>query len=450
MKSLLLAFLPLGGVAGLQSIKKDVLIVGGGSSGIYTGISLMDAGKDVVIIEKANFIGSHANTYYDPISKTPRNVGVQSLANVSVTLDYLARLNITTGPYTTFNAPKTLNVDFTTGLEVKNFTAANSSVTLAALERYRSIIQEKYAYLEDGFFLPDPVPDELLTPFTEFASKHGIDAVVPFVSKIIQPVELWNQSTLYVIKYYGIQSIDAYLNPDGSLVPRDVSDIYTSAAKVLGSRVLLNSSVESVKRRHDGVSVVVKTPTGKICYEVDRIVMAAPQLIQNFAGWDLSPSEAALFSKFQTKTVHIGITRNPEWNNVSISGVGPASTFTTPRLPGIVKSAPTGFSDSSYYSYICFLGDASIQYAQNLYRSQIKHLVANGILPESKNEIVEWFDHNQYMNHVSNNDVKNGFYAKLNSLQGKSRTYYVGAALSGQDSTYIWRACKVLLPKLLA
>ncbi|KAH7388936.1 hypothetical protein BKA64DRAFT_125488 [Cadophora sp. MPI-SDFR-AT-0126] len=452
MKNLLSTFLFLGGAAGLQTIKKDVVIVGGGSSGIYTGISLMDKGKDVVIIEKSDIIGSHANTYYDPVSKTPRNVGVQSLHNVSVVRDYLTRLNVTAGPYISYSAQTTLNVDYITGLEVKNYIAPNISAVVAGWEAFRSIIQEKYGYLDDGFFLPDPVPKELLMPFSEFSNKYGFDAILPSLATVIEPVEVWKESTLYVIKNFGIESIDAQLAfaTSGGFVPRDVNDIYFSAAKILGSRVLLNSTVQSVKRSNDGVTVVVKTPTGRICYEADKIIMAAPPLIRNFAGWDLSSNEAQLFGKFQSKNTHIGITRNPEWNNVNINGVGPSYASTTARLPGTVSTTPTGFSDSSYYSYICFIGEASVQHAQTLYQSEIKKLIANGVLPESKNEIVEWFNHNQYMNYVSNDDIKAGFYTKLNNLQGTSSTYYVGAAWAGQDSSYIWGACKRLLPKLLA
>ncbi|EUC43899.1 hypothetical protein COCMIDRAFT_27653 [Bipolaris oryzae ATCC 44560] len=403
MKNLFSIILFLKGVVGLRTIKKDVIVVGGGSSGIYTGISLVDAGKDVVIVEKSSAIGSHANTYYDPIFKTPRNVGVQSLPNISVVNDYLTRVNVTAGPYVSYNAPTNLNVDYMTGLEVKNYTAPSGAE--ASWKTFRSIIEEKYSYLEEGFFLPDPVPDELLLPFSQFS---------------------------------------------GNFAPKNVDDIYINAAKILGDRVLLSSTVQSLKRSESSVTVIVKTPSGRICYEADKIAMAAPPLIQNFAGWDLSSNEFQLFSKFQSKNTHIAITRNPEWNNASITGVGPSSSLGIARLPGAINTSPTGFSDSSYFSYVCFIGEASVQYAQTLFKSQVQKLIANGVLPASKNEIVEWFNHDQYMNFVSNEDIKSGFYTKLNDLQGTSSTYYVGAIWAGQDSAYIWGACKRLLPKILA
>lgn len=450
MNTLLTSFLFLGGVVGLEVIKKDIVIIGGGSSGIYTGIRLMDEGKDIAIIEKSSKIGSHANTYYDPTTGTPQNVGVQAFHNTTIVRDYFARLNVTASG-SSFAQWPTVNVDFITGEAVTNYTSANQSAILEGFQTYREILAEKYAYLDDGFFLPDPIPEELFLPFSEFATTYGFEAILPSLVTFIEPVEIWKEPTLYVIKNFGLESTEAYLQIllAGTYRPKDVNEIYIKAADILGSRVMLNSTAQFVKRSSAGVTVVVNTPNGTICIEAGKIVMAVPPFLQNFQGWDLSSHESDLFSKFLGKDIHIAITRNPTWNNVSYNGVGPASTLGNPRLPGVISVVPNGFTDSSYYSYIGSPYRVSVEDAQALFKEQVNALIANGVMPESENEIVEWFNHDYYMNYVPEEDIRAGFYTELNNLQGNSSTFYVGAVWAGQDSSYIWRAINVLLPRLL-
>lgn len=74
---------------------------------------------------------------------------------------------------------------------------------------------------------------------------------------------------------------------------------------------------------------------------------------------------------------------------------------------------------------------------QSLFKSQIQKLIANEVLPASRNKTVEWLNHDQYINFVSNEDLQSEFYNKLNDLQGTSSTYYVGAIWAGQNSAYI-------------
>ncbi|KAK0111928.1 hypothetical protein ONS96_001192 [Cadophora gregata f. sp. sojae] len=451
LNTFLTLFLFLGGTVGLKTVKKDVVIIGAGSSGVYTGIRLIDEGKDVAIIESSNFIGSHANTYYDPVTGNPINVGVQSFHNTTVVRDYFARLNVTATSYTYPQWP-TVNVDFSTGKPATNYTSPSFPDIVAGFQAFRDVVAANYAYLDDGFHLPDPIPEELFLPFSEFAKKHGFEVILPSIAVFIQPVELWNEPTLYVIKNYGLQSIETYLGSlagAGVFKPDDVNEIYTSAAEILGSRVILNSSVQKLKRSSTGVTLQVKTPQGVICIEASKVVMAAPPFLRNFAGWDLSSHDRNLFSKFIAKNSHIAITHNPTWNNTSYNGVGPQSTFGTPRLPGTVSMIPTGFTDSSYYSYVVFLENTPVETAQALFKKQVKTLIANGVAPASDNTIVEWFNHNYYMNHVPTADIRAGFYTKLNNLQGKSNTFYVGAAWAGQDSSMIWGVVDELLPKLL-
>jgi phytoene dehydrogenase-like protein len=130
-------------------------------------------GHDVVVIEKSDHLGGHANTYVDPASGTPINVGVQVFENTSIVLAHFADLGVPVLSVPATNQPK-VDLDFTRGAAVSNYTPLTGEQIGTTLSAYAAILTTNYSYLADGFNLPDPVPDELLQPFGEFAEKHGL------------------------------------------------------------------------------------------------------------------------------------------------------------------------------------------------------------------------------------------------------------------------------------
>ncbi len=78
---------------------------------------------------------------------------------------------------------------------------------------------------------------------------------------------------------------------------------------------------------------------------------------------------------------------------------------------------------------------------------QVKRLIVSSIdslksqeRPDVKVEdIVLLKDHSPYALYVEHEDIKAGFYKKLNDQQGYRNTYYVGAALSTHTSLAVWQ-----------
>jgi hypothetical protein len=46
-------------------IRRDVCVVGGGSSGTYTAVRLRDLGRSVVVVESLGRLGGHCETFHD-------------------------------------------------------------------------------------------------------------------------------------------------------------------------------------------------------------------------------------------------------------------------------------------------------------------------------------------------------------------------------------------------
>ena len=52
------------------AIHRDVCVIGGGSAGTYSAVRLRDLGHSVVVLERSNRLGGHAETFVDPAKVT--------------------------------------------------------------------------------------------------------------------------------------------------------------------------------------------------------------------------------------------------------------------------------------------------------------------------------------------------------------------------------------------
>src|SRR5450432_843254 len=99
-----------------EVIERDVCVIGGGSSGTYSAVSLKDAGKSVVVVERKLRLGGHTETYVDPATGIPTDYGVVVFNDTPVVEAYFARLGVT--PFAispaSFGGP-TVNFDLRTG-----------------------------------------------------------------------------------------------------------------------------------------------------------------------------------------------------------------------------------------------------------------------------------------------------------------------------------------------
>src|SRR4051812_10914671 len=78
-----------------QPIERDVCVIGGGSSGTCSAVSLKDAGKSVVVVERKLRLGGHTETFVDPATGIPTDYGVVVFHDLPVVNAYFARLGVT-------------------------------------------------------------------------------------------------------------------------------------------------------------------------------------------------------------------------------------------------------------------------------------------------------------------------------------------------------------------
>ncbi|TVY18911.1 Beta-cyclopiazonate dehydrogenase [Lachnellula arida] len=430
-----------------EIITRDFAIIGGGSSGTYSAIRLKDLGKSVVVIEGQDRLGGHTQTYTDPKTGGTIDYGVVVFHNLTIVKNYFARLNVSliTESFATSAVPQYM--DFETGKLVSNYSAANPA---AALEIYYEQMA-KYPYVQLGFDLPYPVPDDLLMPFGDFVLKYGLQDLVEIVGEFAQGYgDILKQPTLYIFKIFGSDLILNIENGFLTTALHDNSLLYESAAADLGQDVVLNSTILAVDRSgSDGAKVVIKTPSGIKLIQSRKLIFTIPPKVENLQGWDLDTNEASLFGQFSNSGYYTAIIQNSGIpDNLSIDNVSPNTQFNVAPLPSIYTLSSTGFPDLLSVK-LGSASDLTDVEAKEIIMSSVEKLQLNRTGPNNP-EFAVYSSHTPFALTVPPSAIAGGFYKSLYSLQGERHTWYTGAAFHTHDSSLLWQFTEALLPNITA
>ncbi|KAJ5672702.1 FAD/NAD(P)-binding domain-containing protein [Penicillium longicatenatum] len=448
-----LAFLASLGLCEDNNIVRDVAIIGGGASGAFAAVKLRDQGKSIVLIEKEAILGGHTNTYQDPDTKQTVDYGVQVYHNQQLVKDFFDRLNVSweiADPgFVSSVTPQFLDPE--TAKPV-NYTSPDPT---AGLQAYAQQLAQ-YPDVELGFFLPDPVPEDLLLPFGEFIQKYPDIANATFtICSFGEGLgDELKQPTLYVFKNFGTDIIRDIATGFLITTNRNNYEIYDHVTQLLGRDVLLNSSVvNTTQRDNKGVELIVQTPGGYQKVTAKKLLITIPPKVDNLRAFSLDHHESNIFGKFVNTGYYTSLVNNtglpPNYTSYSAS---PDTQQNIPKLPGVyvvTGTAIEGVFDIKYGSPSP-LSDNDVK---REILSYVRKLQANGIaekLPDDP-QFVAYNSHAPFELTVSADEIKNGFYGDLYSLQGYRSTWYTGAAFHTHDSSMLWNyTSEYVLPELLA
>ncbi|KAK0125502.1 hypothetical protein ONS95_000490 [Cadophora gregata] len=427
----------------------DLVVIGGGSAGIHAAIQLKDAGAKVAVIEKKKQIGGHAETFYPPNS-APINVGVVVFENRTAVTDYFARLNVSTAAIDVASVtPATPNYDFALGFPIPaqnaSATQAQNQAIAAAAQSYTTNVLAKYPWIDAGFLVPDPVPEELLLPFGELAKKYSFEALLSIISSFNWYTgDISTIPALYGIKGLGPGLLQSVFGKFIVAASGDTRTLYEAAAKHLGDGILLDSTILSVRRTEKTgkpVVILVSQPgQPQKLIRAKKLLVAIPQTLSNIGKFDISGDERDIFSKFSPLGYWAAVATVPKLNN-TVRNVGVQTPYNQPVIPGPAAIqatvAPGYFTTLIGYNDLNYT-DAS---SEALIRKNLGTLAAVGGVPPGSAEATKFVftsDHGPYALRVSTKDIKNGFYKKLLAAQGKRNTYWSGAAFAGHNSALVW------------
>ncbi|KAI4210941.1 MAG: hypothetical protein LQ351_006260 [Letrouitia transgressa] len=433
-------------------LTRDVAIIGGGSSGTYGAIKILDAGKSVVVVEKDSLLGGHTETYTIPENGTKIDYGVLSYRNTSVVRDFFARFGI---PITRFGGPliqaKSVYTDFRTGQVFPKFAVS------ANLSAYSTQI-DKYPYLDYGWDLPKPIPDDLLLTFGEFVEKYSLQDVAFTIYNEAAAGGLGNineQLAVNVLKAVDRAVLEQLQHGSITTAHHNNQELYEKALAELGSNALLNSAVVAAERPTQNssearVKLLVKTPAGTRLVQASQILVTTTLQLDNMSPFNLDSREKGLFQQFNNTAYYCGLITNTGLPSSSrFVNVGIDNLYHIPHFPGLYFFAPTAVDGIFLFWYGSPNAVPEPVVRQEVI-SSVKILHNNSTAGRnSRPEILAFGNHTPYSLSVPPDAVRAGFYDDLNALQGYRSTWYTGAIFTPAAGT-LWPFTQALLPKILA
>ncbi|OWP01225.1 flavin-containing superfamily Amine oxidase [Marssonina coronariae] len=413
----------------------------------YETTSTLDV--DVAVID--------AESYYTPNGKAI-NVGVVLFENSTSVRNYFAQLKVNTtffNPVTDTPAgtPPTKMFDFRLGIPipVQNASAvqAQNMALLAAAQSYMTNVLMKFPWIDSGYQVPDPVPEELYMPFSDLAKKYNFEPLLPMIAQYNWFTgDIAKIPALYGIKAAGPGLLASFFGKFIMPATFDTRTLYNAAAAYLGDSVLLESTIMDVKRdlpsagtNTTSVTVLVSQPgQAPKLIRAKKLIVAIPQTLDNIGTYDLTGEEQDVFGKFAGFGYWAGVVTVPGLNN-SVRNIGVQTSYQQPSIPGPASIEITGVPE--YFTTSVGFNDLNYVEADGpeVVRASLRKLETVAAVPRGSADVATFpysTDHRTYNLRVPAEEIKNGFYAKVAKLQGHRNTYWTGAAYGFHNSALIW------------
>ncbi|KAG2488674.1 hypothetical protein HYH03_012835 [Edaphochlamys debaryana] len=474
-----LAVAALAAGAYAKKYTRDVCILGGGPAGLSAAAFAKDRGLSVIVLERENVYGGNCNTEKvdaGPDKPAWLDTGVIAHANTTAlqalfpadgwTLESpLVAERFAPGlllPYPTTAQTPAYLVDWAGG----NFSAPYGPLTggspdafLAAFGRLLDLVKT-IPWLNRGRY-PDPVPPELLRPFSAIIEEHQLQPLVPtFFHPILSALGLTNYSdpevapaylTLLYLKPalllklttpgYGFtikggcikvyDGMVAHIGAANVILRANVRRVTRPAADALGGAVSVDFSVGLSQRSHTA--------------SCQHLLVAYPQTPTSLQPLDLDAKEAKAFETFKgfylyTLEVAVeGPLASQAYNfiNADLSSPGAAGAVKEGRYPGLnrfIGSMP-GFPAAGV---AVALEPLSTKAMRKIVKAQLAKVPTSYI---TKATILKIDAHTNYFPHASTASLAGpspNAYAQREALQGYRRTRWISnqgdVALAWQNS----------------
>ena len=426
----------------------DVTIFGAGASGLYTAHRLRELGYSVLILESSTRVGGHSETYRNEKGHHV-DPGVRMYPNEDLIKELLSKYDITFSNFS-LRGGKQVLVDFNTN-RLSYSSAPSKLGVFSGIQKFLRLYESKFSFLEEpGFVLPRSVPEDLLMPFSKFLEKYRIsNRLAPMVNYLQGFGNVANMTTLYALKnlkpvILNNAKKDSFIAPD-----LGVEELYKRIGKSFGNDLKMGVRTQSVLRNGDAVNITFTDQSGEQINIVSKYAFISfPPLLKNFEAFDFSEEEKGHFAKFHYSKYYTSLIQTetlPKGNYYSAHGEKGFLFAVKEPLPYVIAD-----TDVPGVANVLFGMEASFHLSDEEIKRRIKrHMKETSANLYGKswalNDFVLFKNHSPYALKVSPADIANGFYTKMDELQGKKGLYYIGAAMDTHGTFSVWSHAERLI-----
>lgn len=402
-----------------MNYNEKICIVGGGPSGVSAAWFLQEKGyKDITVLERLDRLGGKCNS---PVynGKNFEMGAIMGVPNYHVTNELMDVAGVKA------DGPK-LDREFyneRTGLKMIGLSPEELPELQKQMKRMGELLATKYkGYTDPGHLNTHP---DMMETFYDFCMMNK----VPLCMKVwINPYTAYGYGyfnlvpAAYVLQYLDFETMNHFINLELVTWSKGTQDIWEKLALKLNRHPRLCTKITKVTRENGKVNVY--SNYGKEVY--DKIIFTSPlQDIHMYV--DVSEDEEKLFSKIEYEDYKV-MAATVE-NYPTISGYLPGNMFES-RAGHVMVYYHRWPNEKDQVIAFYVLGNPQ----EKIDEEDCKNLILEDtkILGMNIKDIIMYKSW-RYFPHINCNEMKKGWYDKVEGMQGQNGTYYAGEVMSFGD-----------------
>lgn len=444
-------------------VTRDVAIIGGGTTGSFAATWLLDHGLSFAIVERSAVLGGHSQTVYDDDGHIIE-YGNVFFEDTITARNYFGRYGVDFARLPAVNDPDhpIQFYNLVTGQHVVDFHPPAPAAWLTALIKWADILERDFDFLSEGYYLPDPVPEELLTPFVDFVSKHQLQDMLNVAFQVAQGFgDLLHVPTLYAAKVLSPSLVRKIIRNEMLVLQQGNAELYRRSMVDFSKHshqasLFLSTRVVHVNREPDAegyLSVLVETTddasssgyTATSTIRAKTLLVTIPPTKQNLIPFlELDEThEEPVFSRLFCNYYWTGVLRDAQLPAAEVQNCDLANPGAVPSMPGsyVFEATPSARLHSFWYGAPAGTPNQTREGVLDAVAGEISRLHAQmGLDGEDTKElqVVAFGDFGDFACMVDREAIHGAFYRDLYALQGYRATWWTGATWHTHDASLLW------------
>ncbi|ORX98949.1 hypothetical protein BCR34DRAFT_606767 [Clohesyomyces aquaticus] len=431
--------------------QRPVCVVGAGPAGLTAASKLEGKGFKTVIFEKQAEIGGKCQSYYDDRGIFhPMGAAFYSNASYPQTVNVLNSAGVSSERFYLAGAREQFRYNYTDGV-IEPLPALSNAFLLqlfAEIARYAPLWQKVFAPYSVPSF-KNGVPAELAVSGADWLRNNNFTAL-PIL--LVNPLALYGYGdinivpALYTLQYITPDILTAFIGRH-EVYYTDFHKVWVQwAKKHIKGPITTSAEVNCIERGGDHpiirYSQLINNHRHYGHQECSSLIMAFPPTLDNLrtAGLDISDEEDEVFApvgihNYFSSAVNLKLPFGVSYIQNSSSRTVPPPNDGEPVAVLRLSPNSTVSTAWSWGPYREFESEAS---AYNLLKSTLSKVNkdprdVNAMSVELQSADIRAFRKWDYFPHFDTEQLKCGWYDKLNKLQGCKKTYWA-SGLNGMET----------------